>query len=199
MNFSRLFFIPTNVSGHRAAMLRFQHTKLRMVALRRKAARPPDDNHDGAVGVLCYCSKRVRCGAACGGVGLSISSNVARPAGTGRISRCGMASVSCCFKRSFFLSFFLHYSNVQSRDTLIERREVIAAAFLCRFSSAFKLVLVDRMIGLRWTFIMQLCADLCVSATVVHITKCDIQADVSAVEAVRLPNKDCHLSSTLAT
>ena len=60
-------------------MLSFQHTKLRMVALRRKAARPPDDNHDGAVRVLCYCSKRVRCSAGCGGVGLSISSNVARP------------------------------------------------------------------------------------------------------------------------
>ena len=66
--------------------------------------------------------------------------------------------------QTVLFSFFLF--TAQSRRTLIERREVIAAAFLCRFSSAFKLVLVDRMIGLRWTFIMQSCADLCVSATV---------------------------------
>ena len=109
MNFSRLFFIPTNVSGHRAAMLRFQRMKLRMVALRRKAARPPDDNHDGAVGVLCYCSKRVRCGAACGGVGLSISSNVARPAAEGPAASPGVAwhpSAAVSNAPFFFLSFY---------------------------------------------------------------------------------------------
>jgi hypothetical protein len=35
-------------------------------------------------------------------------------------------------------------------------------------------------------FVMQLCADPRISATVVHITKRDIQADVSAAEAARL-------------
>ena len=164
--------------------------------------------------------KRVRPsrGAVCSGVGLLISSNIARPwlwpfstkekrrpgdtvcslglrscggvaihrvwMGSGSSSRHLYSGVawhpSPTVLKLLFLSFFLQYSNgAHLRRAYTERRGVIAAAFLCTFSSPFKLVLVDRMIGLRWTFAV-LCADLCVSDTRVHITKCDIRVQVDA-------------------
>src|SRR5260221_1457205 len=45
---------------------------------------------------------------------------------------------------------------------------------------------VDPTIGLHWTLWCGLCTNTRVSATVVRITKCDIQADISAPEAAHI-------------